>query len=42
VDLPSGSTGRILALMFISPEESFERLVEVATPLVDTIQIHAS
>ena len=42
VDLPSGSTGRILALMFISREESFDRLVEVATPLVDTIQIHPS
>jgi hypothetical protein len=40
LDLPQGSSGRILAIAFIAQKESFERVVESAAPIVDSIEFH--
>jgi hypothetical protein len=41
LDLPQGSSGRILAIAIIAPKESFEGAVESAAPIVDSIEFHA-
>ena len=40
LDLPQGSSARILAIAFIAQKESFERVVESAAPIVDSIEFH--
>jgi hypothetical protein len=40
-DLPEGSTVRILAVAIIAPESSFERAVEAAAPVVDSVEFPA-
>ena len=39
-DVPEGSSMRILAIAIIAPESRFERVVEAATPVVDSIEFH--
>lgn len=41
VDLPQGSSPRVLTIAIGAAEESFERLVESAAPIVDSIEFHA-
>ena len=41
VDLPEGSADRILAVAFMARKESFERVLEVAAPIVESVEIHA-
>lgn len=40
-DLPSGSSMPILAIAIVAPESTFERAVELAAPVVNSIQFHA-
>jgi hypothetical protein len=40
-DVPEGSSMRILAIAIIAPESRFERVVEAAMPVVDSIEFHA-
>ena len=40
LDLPQRSSARILAIAFIAPKESFERAVESAAPIVDSVEFH--
>jgi len=40
LDLPGGSA-RVLAIAIISDEDSFERALELAAPIVDSIELHA-
>jgi hypothetical protein len=37
IDAPEGSPIRILAIAIVAPEDTFERLMEAATPIVDSI-----
>jgi hypothetical protein len=39
VDLPGGSA-RILAIAIIASEADFERVLEAATPIVDSFEFH--
>jgi hypothetical protein len=40
-DAPEGSSMRILTIAIIAPEASFERAVEAAAPVVESVEIHA-
>jgi hypothetical protein len=40
VDLPEGSSTRILAIAVNAPVASFERVVELAGPVVDSLEFH--
>jgi hypothetical protein len=40
VDLPGGSA-RILSIAIVASEDQFERVVEAAAPVVDSIELHA-
>lgn len=40
-DMPEGSSMRILAIAIMSPEARFERAVEAAAPVVDSVEFHA-
>jgi hypothetical protein len=40
-DVPDGSSMRILAIAIVAPESRFERVIEAATPVVDSIEFHA-
>jgi hypothetical protein len=40
LDLPQGSSARMLAIAFIARKESFERAVESAAPIVDSVEFH--
>lgn len=39
-DAPEGSSMRILAIAIVAPESRFERAVEAAAPVVDSIEFH--
>jgi hypothetical protein len=39
-DVPEGSSMRILAIAIIAPESRFERAVEAAAPVVDSVEFH--
>jgi hypothetical protein len=39
-DVPEGSSMRILAIAIIAPESRFERAVEAAAPVVDSLESH--
>jgi len=41
IDAPAGSSLRILAVAIIAPESTFERAVEEAVPVVNSIEFHA-
>ena len=41
VDLPEGSTIRILAIAVVAPEARFEDLIEAAAPVIDSVEFHA-
>jgi hypothetical protein len=41
LDLPAGSTAKVLAIATITDEDSFETVVAAAQPIVDSIEIHA-
>jgi hypothetical protein len=41
IDLPEGSQARVLALVTITDEDSFERVMEAAAPIIDSIEFHA-
>ena len=41
VDLPAGSGARVLAIATITDADSFETVLGFATPIVDSIEIHA-
>ncbi|KRT61074.1 MAG: hypothetical protein XU10_C0044G0007 [Chloroflexi bacterium CSP1-4] len=38
VDVPAGSATRILAIAIVGPDARFERVVEAAMPIVDSIE----
>ena len=40
-DVPEGSSMRILAIAIVAPESRFERAVEAAAPVVDSVEFHA-
>jgi len=40
-DVPEGSSMRILAIAIVAPEARFERAVEAAAPVVDSVEFHA-
>jgi hypothetical protein len=40
-DVPEGTSMRILAIAIIAPESRFERAVEAAAPVVDSVEFHA-
>jgi hypothetical protein len=40
-DVPDGSSTRILAIAIVAPESRFERAVEAAAPVVNSIEFHA-
>ncbi|HEX9716930.1 MAG TPA: hypothetical protein VGA93_03205, partial [Actinomycetota bacterium] len=40
LDLPEGMSARILAITISAPEANFERVVEAAEPIVDSIEFH--
>ncbi|HEU4759613.1 MAG TPA: hypothetical protein VFT91_06480 [Dehalococcoidia bacterium] len=40
-DAPEGSPMRILAIAIVAPESRFERAVEAAAPVVDSVEFHA-
>ena len=40
-DVPDGSSARILAIAIIAPQSRFEKAVEAAAPVVDSIEFHA-
>ena len=40
-DMPEGSSMRILAIAIIAPESRFASVVEVAAPVVDSVEFHA-
>ena len=40
VDYP-GDAAQVLAIAVIAPEETFERVIEEATPIVESLEIHA-
>ena len=39
-DAPEGSSMRILAIAIVAPESRFERVVESAGPIIDSIEFH--
>jgi len=39
-DVPEGSSMRILAIAIIAPESRFERAVDAAVPIVDSVEFH--
>jgi hypothetical protein len=41
LDLPEGMSARILAIAISAPEPDFERVVEAAAPVLDSIEFHA-
>ena len=41
VDLPEGSQARVLAIVTITDEDSFETVREAAAPIIDSIKFHA-
>ena len=41
VDLPEGSQARVLAIVTITDEDSFETVLEAAAPIIDSIKFHA-
>jgi hypothetical protein len=41
LDLPGGSQARVLALVTITDEDSFETVLEFAAPIVESIEFHA-
>ena len=40
-DVPKGLSMRILAIAIVASESSFERAVEAAAPVVDSVEFHA-
>jgi hypothetical protein len=40
-DAPEGSSMRIQAIAIVAPESRFERAVEAAAPVVDSVEFHA-
>lgn len=40
VDLPEGSTTRILAIAIVAPEARFEDMIEAAAPIIESIEFH--
>lgn len=40
-DAPGGSSMRTLAIASVAPESRFERAVEAAAPIVDSLEFHA-
>ena len=40
LDLPEGSSARILAIAVVAPETSFEQVVDATAPIVDSIEFH--
>ena len=42
VDVPEGLSMRVLAIAIVAPEARFERAVETAAPIVDSLEVHAS
>ncbi len=40
LDVPKGSSMRILAIAVVAPESSFARAVEAATPIIDSVDVH--
>jgi hypothetical protein len=41
LDLPEGMSARILAIAISAPEPDFERVMEAAAPVLDSIEFHA-
>ena len=41
LDLPEGSSMRILAIAVVAPESRFEHVVEAAAPIIDSLEFHA-
>ena len=41
IDLPAGSQARVLGIVIITDEDSFEGVMAVATPIVNSIEFHA-
>ena len=41
LDVPEGSSMRILAIAIVAPESRFERAMEAATPVLDSVEFHA-
>ena len=41
-DVPEGLSMRVLAIAIVAPEARFERAVETAAPIVDSLEFHAS
>jgi len=41
LDLPEGSSTRILALAIVAPEARFESVIKAATPIVDSLEFHS-
>jgi hypothetical protein len=40
LDLPEGMSARILAIAIVAHESEFERVVEAAVPVVDSLEFH--
>jgi hypothetical protein len=41
LDLPAGSEARVLAIVTVTDEDSFETVLAFAAPIVDSIELHA-
>ena len=41
VDVPEGSTTRILAIAAVTPDARFEAVLEAATPIIESIEFHS-
>jgi len=41
IDVPDGLSMRILSVAIVAPEASFQRVLEAAAPVVDSIEFHA-
>jgi hypothetical protein len=41
LDLPGGSSARILAIAFVAPEAHFETVLEEAAAILDSFEFHA-
>ena len=40
LDLPAGSTTRMLAIAIVAPEARFEDVLAAAAPLIESIEFH--
>jgi hypothetical protein len=38
IDMPEGSSMRILAIAIVAPEARFDAVIEAATPVMDSIE----